>query len=165
MKLRSIHANPTLTDFVPHVVALRSEEKVRGVDTGRNITFMTDKQPFRNRPVMKFIGQSVCLHRDTTCMDRPIVIGALASRPIPAAFGFVYVIPKAAHQFCGAILVRLGVGLRLQIEYKLDILFHGIASTKGNAHSPAVHAARGFLCLILAPLSMFINVETKSDYL
>jgi hypothetical protein len=71
--------HPLLRRSILHILGVRSEEQVVGVDAVSNIAFMADKKTFGNRPNDQLIRKSMC----PRFMRPPTVI--LAHKPVPIA--------------------------------------------------------------------------------
>ena len=50
---------PLLSNFICHVVCVRTKKEMIGINTLRHITFMTDNHSLRNVAVGNFIGDAM----------------------------------------------------------------------------------------------------------
>jgi hypothetical protein len=68
-----------------------------GVDTGRIVAFMANKQAVRDRAIVKFPGEAMSFNRLAvlTHAQSPISPFVLVANPKPAAIGFLDALPKS----------------------------------------------------------------------
>jgi len=102
---------PAFVDHILGVIRSSSQEEMRGIDTGRVITVMTDAKPPRDRANAEFIGDTRCPFQPCSNTDMAIAFGVCACHPQPTpirASGLVNLGPKTLRERALARLVRTG---------------------------------------------------------
>ena len=99
---------PALGVSVPHIVLVRAQEEMVGVDTPRGVAPMAHAQVRRDRSVRKFVGHPVCLDRSPVYAQKAVALPARHSLPEPAGFGLLDTSPES---FIDGLRLRLKPGV------------------------------------------------------
>ncbi len=83
---------------VPHIIKLRTEEKMVRPDTCRIVTMVTDIKRFIEGSISNFIRNPMCKQATSVpafFRNNPIAILIFVTAPKPTLLGFFHLIPKA----------------------------------------------------------------------
>jgi hypothetical protein len=121
--------------LVGHVVSLGSEKEMGGIDTGRVIATMQNKQTVRDGADKEFVGNSACKNHTPIASadpDCPITAWVYATRPKNTSLlcFAAYVAEKAINQGNGlpGVLTRLGAESTLTVFECRGINFQRLAA-------------------------------------
>jgi len=115
---------------VAHVGGLRSEEKVRGVDTVPHVAFVQDVKTLRNRPARHLVRNLVCaLATFRPDVELAVPVRVEPASPQPTRFSLVDARPEFK-------LLRLCDSMRVHCEALLKRLIHSVAGSGVSAPRP-----------------------------